>query len=281
VAAFAAGLTGPSHAYSTLRNAWVPAPNVSALAVTATFESLVVTTPTTYEGFSARTGGWDSLATIGVLVDQQSAGALAAVVGSNRIDVFDPGQGRWVGQPTANPAVLGIWRLTGIAQDGVNAYGYSLLHKTWETKPLQGTVVTHRANSSIGYVQTTSHLYVFTGNGSLSNQSRFPEFSRFCVRGGEIRHMQVGPPDAAVFGLFGVASAAIPVGILGILRVDPDPAASIVLPLGIIPPDGALVTNIPIPLDPFLNGLDLHMQDVVVPLVGAPWLTNDSVPYVW
>jgi hypothetical protein len=259
----------------------VQAPNVSPLAVTATFEVIVVTTNNGYEGFSARTAGWDSLAEFGSLVSQTTSGALAVVLGTGRIDVFDPTLGRWEGQSTIDPAALDIHRLTAVAQDGVNGYGYSLFHKTWETKPLQGSVVALQANSSIGYVQTTSHLYVFTANGSLSNQSRFPEFSRFCVRGGEILHMQVGPPGAGVFGVFGVASAEIPVGVLGTLRVGPDPATVFVLPLGFIPPDGALVTRIPLPVDPLFNGLELHMQDVVVPLAGLPFLSNDMVPYIW
>ncbi len=278
-AAYVSDGAGQALAYSALSGLWVPAPTgQQALQVDGTYESILVSTPTGYDAYSARTDQWASLTSSGSLVIQTS-GALAAAVDANSVDVFDPGLGRWEHQATGPSPTWSVWRLTGIAHDGSTAYGYSLFHNTWESIALQGSVQSFRANSSIGYVETGSHVYVFTANGSLSNQSRFPEFSRFATRGGVLNHMQVGPAGAAVFGVFGTDPFELDLPPLGTLRVDPATYVSAVL--GIIPSDGVLHTDLVIPNDLSLNGIVLRMQDLVVPVSGSPWITNSSEPYIW
>lgn len=279
VVAFAENPSGTSYAYSALQGAWVAAPNVPLNDVRVNFETVVIGSSSTFEGFSARTLSWSSLPSSTGFLEHQTSGALSTVVEPGRIDAFDTRLGRWVGQPTPNPAAVSLWRLTGIASDGTRAYGYSLFHNTWEAVDLQGTVVTYRANSSIGFVETTSHMYVFTGSGSLSNQSRFPEFSRFCARGGDLVHQQFGPPQTAVLGIFGTQVTEIRLLPFGTLWIDPSSLVSI--PLGFIPAGGSLTTRIAIPNIPELNGQVLHMQDLLFPPSGSPWLSNFSSPMIW
>lgn len=265
--------------YSGVTDQWVPSPGNQVLGVVPSFESMFAQTPTGFDAFSARTATWAPLATGTGQLTTQVQGALTAVVEPSQIHAFDPGLGRWVSQPTNSQATMAVFRLTGIANDGTTGYGYSLLHHTWESVTLNGTPTVQRANSSIGFIQTASHVHVFCGNGSLSNYARYPEFSRFVARGAPLTLVQTGTPGTGVLGLLSVKQIEVNVPGLGILRVDP--TAMVTLPATFIPAEGLQRTLLPVPNNPSLNGLTLYVQNLLVPTVGQPKLTNQSAPILW
>ncbi|MEZ5988390.1 MAG: hypothetical protein R3F30_04580 [Planctomycetota bacterium] len=275
-AAFAQAVSTSSYGYSGILDKWVVAPMVGLNNVHQTFNGIILATSTGYEGFSARLGTWSSLTASGGTLVTQTSGALTCVVTSSKVDAFDSTIGKWVTQGTAGAANLSIWRLCGIAVDQVRAYGYSLFHNTWESLDFKGTYVAHKANSSLGYVVTSTHAYVFTANGSLSNYSRFPEFSRFAPRGLPFAYLQAGQPGSFVVGLLGVGHMELDASPFGKLWMDP--TAMIALPLAAIPADGMLRINLLPPADLSFNGTTVIMQSLVVPTSGAPFLSNAMRP---
>lgn len=275
-AAFATGPAGLGFAYSALRDRWVQAPSDLTTDVRPQFENIIRVTTSGFEGFSARTCTFASLTASGTTA-MLTQGAITGVVGTDSIDVYDPVYSRWEHLDTGSSPTFGVHRLVGVGRDATHVHGYSLFTNTWESRPFQGTVTAAVANSSIGYVATTSHYYIWTGNGSLSNYSRFPEFSRFCTIGAPFVHLQCGNPGAFVFGLFSFTGAENNTP-FGMLRVDPNP---IVLSLGQVPADGVLRTALQIPNDPGFRGLDLHMQDLVLRPNGTVALSNAQAPFLW
>jgi hypothetical protein len=261
---------------AALRDQWVAAPTDPSTDIRPQFESILRVTANGVDAFSARTASFASTTSTGgiALLNQ---GAIAAVVDGDSIDVFDPTLCRWIDQPTGASPQFAVHRLVGVGRDATHLHGYSLFTNTWESIPFQGTVTASQPNSSIGYATTTSHLYVFTGNGSLSNHSRFPEFSRFATIGAPFVRMQCGNPGAFVFGLFSFTGAENTTP-FGILRVDPNP---IVMSLGSVPADGLLRTSLQIPNDAWLHGLELHMQDLVLRPNGTLFLSNAQAPFLW
>lgn len=275
--AFATGGNGEGLAYSAIRGDWSVAAPAFASATVANFECILRTLPGGYQAYSARTGTFADLNSTGGTIVMLGQGSIIGVRDAAGIDVFDPRYGRWVRQNTgANPS-FGVHRLVGIGQDGANAYGMSMWSYAWETIPLQGTVTGLTVNSSIGYVATTSHVYVYTATGSLSTFARFPEFSRFHVLGQPLTHNQIGNPGAFCVALLSLTDveASTP---FGVLRVDPTP---VMFSLGFVPADGRLFSPIPTPDVPAMRGLTMYMQDVLLKPNGDIALTNGLAHYLW
>ncbi|MCB9880547.1 MAG: hypothetical protein H6834_02050 [Planctomycetes bacterium] len=281
-AAFADG--GPSlrYAYSAIRDVWVPMPSsamANVISVNPMFNGFVIETAAGYDGFSARLAQWANNPAPGGNLVTQTSGALTLVTYNDRIEAFDSTICDWRSEPTAglpNTTGRSIWRLCAIAVDRAQAHGYSLFHNTWEKVALQGTYQTHRANSSIGFALTSSHVYVFTANGSLSNNARFPEFSRFVVRGQPFRYMQTGPSGTLAVALIGTQHLETSLGAFGTLWMDP--ASMFTVPLGVIPANGILDASLVAPQSTSFNGTILYMQSLLVPQQGQPWLSNAMRP---
>lgn len=275
-AAFAKGPGGLGYAYSALLDRWVLAPADVTTDIRPQFESIVRVTASGHDAFSARTGTFASSSASGVLT-LLSQGAIATVVGTDSLETFDPTLGRWEHLDTGSNPTFGVHRLVGVGRDATHVHGYSLFTNVWESMPFQGTVTAATANSSIGYVATSSHYYIWTGNGSLSNHSRFPEFSRFCTIGAPFIRLQCGNPGAFVFALFSFTGGETNTP-YGMLRVDSNP---IVVPLGLVPANGLLRSSIAIPDDPAFRGLNLHMQDFLIRSNATGALSNAQAPYLW
>lgn len=271
--------TGTNFAYSALRDGWVQEPSGQLPSnARPMYEAMLLEMPNGFTAFSARKGTWSPLSSGANAIVHQTSGTLCAVIGNNAIDAFDPVLGRWQHQATAaNPQML-VWRLCGIAHDGSTGYGYSLFTNAWESVACNGPVLNYRANSSIGYVETATDYYVFTASGSLTNYSRFPEFSRFVVRGVPLQQLQTGAPGSLVFGMVGLRDAATPTP-FGVLRVDP--ALAVSLYLGSIPGDRLLRTQLPVPNLPALTGLSVALQDFVIEPSGRAFLSNGLSPILW
>lgn len=275
-AGFATGPNGEGFAYSAIRGDWATSPLLTASAIAADFECILRTTPTGYQAYSARTGTFADLTSAGSIV-MLTQGSIIGIRDTTGIDVFDPRYGRWVRNDTGPNPTFGVHRLVGIGQDGVSAFGFSLWNHVWESIPLQGTFTTQNVNSSIAFLQTTSHVYVYTATGSLSMFGRFPEFSRFQVLGQPLQHNQLGNPGAFVVGLLSLTDVELATP-FGTLRVDPAPLA---LPLGFVPPDGRLYTPIATPDVPALRGLTMFLQDVLLQPNGDIKLSNGLAHYLW
>ncbi|MFO1030246.1 MAG: hypothetical protein U1F60_04145 [Planctomycetota bacterium] len=282
--AFATGASGEGMAYSAIRGDWTVAPNAVASATVANFECILRTLPYGYQAYSARTGTFVDRSsptgspTLSGSVVMLGTGSIIGIVDGNVIDVFDPRYARWMTQFTGPNPTFGVHRLAGIGHDGVNGYATSLWSYFWEQIPLQGTVTGLVVNSSIGYVRTTSHIYVYTATGSLSTFARFPEFSRFHALGQPISHNQIGNPGAFCYALLSTIDGETPTN-FGLLRVDP--VTPIILPLGLVPPNGRLYTPIPTPDIPSLRGVNLFMQDALQMPNGDLVLTNGLSHYLW
>lgn len=275
--AFATGPGGLNFAYSALRGEWVAAPSAIATDTRANFECILRTVPGGYEAFSARTGTFASLTSNGSIVGL-AQGSIIGILAGSGIDAFDPRYCRWERVNTGPNPTFGVHRLVGIGQDGSSAHGFSLWANAWQSVPIQGTVSGVNVNSSIGWVTTSTHYYVYTATGSMSTFARFPEFSRFHALGQPISHFNAGNPGAFVACALSLTEteASTP---FGVLRVDPTTA--IVLTMGFVPPNGLLYTPIPTPDVPALRGITMFMQDVILRPSGEIALSNGLAHYLW
>lgn len=268
--------SGGGYAWSALTNAWTASPTNAPVVVTPMFESIMLTTPTDYLAFSARQNAWHGIPSNGLLQANTQA-SLAMVVGANSVSAYDPVVGRWETQTTTNAPTSSTNRLTGLVHDGTTGYGYSLYTNVWDSIPLQGTVTAANASSSLASIRTSSHVYMFTANGSLSNFSRFPEFSRFLVRGGVYGSLQAAEPGSLVAQ--GIGTEIEVPSPYGTLRVDLNTAD--VRFLGFVPASGVLRTTYTIPDDPAFVGVPIAFQDAVFTPLGSVYLTNGQVPFIW
>lgn len=278
-AALGVGATGVCFAYSALHDRWEVLPDTNPGLLRPSYEAVFAETAGGTWAFSARRCTWSLLPVMGTATVHQPAGALLGVLESDKVHVYDPVLGRWNSTSTSNPPQFHVWRLTGIAHDGMAAHGYCLFTNVWESVPLTGPVVNYRAQDLVGYVETTTHYQMFSANGSLTNFSRFPEFSRFCVRGAPLQHVQQGEPGSFVVGLFAFDDLEQPMPPYGILRVDQQ--AAIAVTMGVIGANGLLRSPIQIPNHSSWHGMRLAMQDVVFTPQGRVLLTNAQVPYLW
>jgi hypothetical protein len=276
-AGFVTGPNGEGYAYSALRGNWAVSPTLTASAITGNFECFLRTTATGYQAYSARTGTFADLTSSGGTVVMLTQGSILAVRDATGIDAFDARYGRWTRIDTGANPTFGVHRLVGIGQDGTDAFGFSMWSHVWERIPMQGMFQTQNVNSSIAYLQTTSHVYTYTATGSLSTFGRFPEFSRFQVLGQPLQHNQLGNPGAFAIALLSLTAVELPTP-FGMLRVD---AAPIALPLGVVPPDGRLWSPIATPDVPALRGLTMFLQDVLLKPNGDIALTNGLAHYLW
>lgn len=276
-AGFATGANGEGQAYSAIRGDWTQSPNLVASGITANFEVILRTTATGYQAYSARSGTFADLTTASGAVVMLTQGSIIGVRDGTGVSVFDARYGRWTRIDTAANPTFGTHRLVGIGHDGVNAHGFSMWTYEWETIPIQGTVVSQTVNSSIAYLLTSSHVYVYTATGSMNTFARFPEFSRFQVLGQPLQHTQTGNPGSFVIALLSLTDTELP-SPFGWVRVDLNP---MFYSLGFVPADGRLYSPIPTPDVPVLRGSTLYMQDVLLKPNGDIKLSNALAHLLW
>ena len=266
-----------AYAYSPILNAWSQAPAVNITNVTLIRNGVVLEHAGGFEAFTSRYGTWHSLPIPGGT--SIFHGAIFVAVNGNRMDVFDARLARWTTMIGNAPPTTSRWRVVFLASDGTNGYGYSLFHGSWDVTTIQGPVIQVKANSEAGFIETPTHVHVFAGYGTLTNLTRYAEFSRFAVRGTIFRIKQVGPPGSIVWSALSPAPAVMSIGSLGTLFVDP--VGMVLTPLGVIPTEGMLDVAFTIPNDPALNGTDIHMQDLILPPGAAPYVTNSISPIIF
>ncbi len=275
-AAFAQG-TGASYAYSPILDRWIKNTQGVFTAATLMRNSVVLTHTWGYSALSARHGNWIRLVTSkgsALVGPRRGRGALLAVTDGTSLHAWDSRLSRWdtVTMTTSPKTNLAIFRVVAIGENGSTGFGFGLFQNEWETVQIQGKVVSFKASSACGYIETSTHLHISTSHGTLSTLSRFPEFSRFLLRGSKLRMIQVAPAQSLAISLLGsgVGYTQTPIVTLFIDPLRP------ILPLSgsVVPADGRLDTSIPVPNDPALRGVILNIQNLVVPPTRKPYFTN-------
>jgi hypothetical protein len=281
-AAFAKSATS-SWAYSPILDRWIKNTQGVFTAVTLMRNSVVLSHPWGFSGLSTRTGRWVRLVASKSATLQgprRGRGALLAVVDGAKVHAWDSRLSRWatVTATTTPKTNLAIFRVVAIGENGSTGYGFGLFENVWDTVQIQGTVKSFKASSACGYIETNTHLHIFTSHGSLSTLSRFPEFSRFLLRGSNLRMIQVAPARSLAVSLLGFGPGFTQTT-LGTLFLDPTLP---LLPLGgaVVPADGRLDTLLPIRNDPSLRGKILNIQDFILPPNRIPYLTNSIAPVI-
>ncbi|MCB9914866.1 MAG: hypothetical protein H6828_06905 [Planctomycetes bacterium] len=267
-------------AYSPMQGTWSAAPIAGAGTISHVFRDVAVLQDATgCYAFSGRTGAWVYQAMgAGVQIGGSSSSDLFVAFDGALTHVFDPVLGRWATTAGGNQAAnFDVWRLTFVGYVGGTAYGYSLFDNEWSPMQTQGALQALDANSSCGFVQTDTHVYAYSALGSLSTLARFPEFSRLQPLGAPLRLVQAAPPGSTVRAFFATEGDVLPWGPFGTLYVDPTKIRR-ELGLGTVPASGVLDVSLHLPDAASLHGLQLHVQCLVTPPGGAPYLTNAIVP---
>lgn len=272
---------GAGYAYSPLTNQWslCPYPNPSA---TVLRNAIVVTTSNGYFGFSGRNGDWtfhpSSSPTTALA---PTSGDLFLGLEGPRVHAFDPLLSRWSSVTMQAPAVASdVWRQTAVLHDGSFAHGFSLMNHAWESHALEGAAQFLDANDACGAVLTSTHVHTYSGHGSLSTTSRWPEFSRIQPLAAALPLHQVAPPGTSVTRIASLSLAAQSLGALGLQLVDPSQLVSIE-PAGVVPASGLLESELDLSRAARLGGLALHVQDLLVAPSGKAWLSSAVSPVLF
>lgn len=270
--------TGTSYAYSPFTNTWHAAPAVAILSVSILYQGCVLRHAGGFEGFSSRNGTWTSwVGTPGTTILHGSL--FSSVSGSNAV-IYDNILDRWVTVTGSASLVANAWRLTEILHDGTTAYGFALSSHFVDSIPTQGTVQEVRANSEIGFVLTDTHLYTYTSFGTFAPQFRFPEHARQQSRSASMRLTQLAQPGDFVTMAVADQFDYQDLPPYGKLFLNPASPVLFTVPLGFVPANGLLDVSFFVPNLPYLNGLKLHLQNIVQPTIGLPWFTSAIHPVI-
>ena len=268
-----------SYAYSPILDRWVKSPELNSSNITLLRNSVVERRKGGFTAFSARSPFWVRLSassSASVTLPRRGRGSFLLVSDGNLVHVWDSKLVRWATVRTGTKRQIVGYRVVTLIEDGANGYGFGLFHNSWDSVSLQGPVQSIAANSSIGFIQTSKQLHVFSANGSLSRISRFPEFSRFQLKGKNLRLIQAAPGRSYAITLLGlgVGVQRTPMGVLYLNLSLP----IFVLGGALVPSDGRLDLSIPIPNDPSLSGKAIPLQNLILPPSNLPYLTNGIIP---
>jgi hypothetical protein len=274
-----------SYAYTPLLNAWIAAPPVTVTTATTVRDAVVLAHANGYEALSARHGTWVSRPTTlpGSFNAPITGSTFLAFDGAGEIaHVFDARLNRWATIAGQSPLTVRISRHTAMAHDGVSAFGFGQPSGEWYTQPMTAFPSRFDTASSIGTVLHGNEIAVYSVQGSFSYTGRYPEFTQAINLGGTLRLHQVAPPGSALFRLFGFAPARIDLGpSLGRLYLDTGAIFTQFWPQ-LVPPSGMLDIDLPLPNQPMFVGLQIHLQNLVVPPAqAAPWLSSSVSPVLF
>jgi hypothetical protein len=283
VVGFATG-SSASYAYSPIGSEFVAVPPVGPLhSVTLVRSTAAYGHSGGYDAFSARHSDYVTL-TIGnpgSLLAPASGANFVVMDGPQIANIFDTRLDRFTTITSSSPLTVQSFRHTLIAHDGTRAYGFGQPTGRIDEVALNGPVQILDVASSIGFVVAGQELHVYSVQGSLSYEGRFPEFSRAIQLGTPLRLHQVGPPGAALVMLVGAEPAFLDLGLLlGTLFIDPGALFSVPLP-ATIPADGLLSYEIALPALPALIGVVPQIQNFVVPPAAPPYLSTSVAPVLF
>ncbi|MFM1872797.1 MAG: hypothetical protein RL398_2219 [Planctomycetota bacterium] len=270
-------------AFSALTAQWYPTPNdVTATAPTLATTGALFATATGLRAFSARTGNFVPLATVGATPVANPSSAILAAYDAAELHAFDLRTDRWrsvarVGGP--QPPVVQVWRTTLQATDGSQAYGFGAAAGTWATTALPEAFATGRANSESGRLLTNTRVLAFSSLGELVGWQQFPFFRRVMTGGSTATfRLALSPADAALVAI-GWAAGPQPVPGFGEALFDPVGAAvAVVMPLA---GSDTAALAVPLPDHPALVGAELALQPLLLRSGAAPYLGEATILSVW
>ena len=270
------------YAYSSIRNTWTQAPSVGSFAVAVVRAAVVIAHGTGYLGFSTRYGTWVPLTTTQTFAYTAPATGSTVLVDDvgNTLHVFDSRLNRWASVSGIATMTKKISRHTAMAHDGSFGYGFGQPSGEWFVEPLTQAPSGFDTASSIGSIRHGNQLSVYSVQGSFSYTGRFPEFTQAINLGNTLRLHQVAPAGSTLWQIFGDSPAYQPTAPFGMLYVEPS-TASVYPLLGVVGADGYHEFELPVPPLPSLAGAQLHLQNVVFPPVGSPWLSSSVAPVLF
>lgn len=284
VIAYADGAT-TDYGYSPILNAWTAVPAVTQVGNPILVRSSVaVPHAGGYVALSARHGTWVAQATTltNAYLAPSNTSTILLLDNNDAAIVFDTRLNRFAPLPKigTGPLTIAINRHTVIAHDSAAAYGFGQPTGRWDVLPLTAPVLNLDIASSIGFIETSAELAVYCVQGSLSYDGRFPEFSRAMKLGNVLRMHQVAPAGSAIVSLVGVKPGFLDLGPAGILFMDPAMIITFALP-AVVPANGLLDIDLPLPLDPVLIGVQPHIQDIVLPPSAPAYLSTSIAPVLY
>lgn len=273
---------GQGFAFSALEGVWRRFPEALVGAqVNVLRNVVVVATAQAYHAFAGRSAEWIELPTsVPFTYSAPTTGDVFVAIDGTTLNVFDGVVGRWAATSIAAPILASdIWRQTYVGFDGTTAHGFGLRNNAWSDVAVQGTFQALDANSSCGWVLTSTHVYAFSAHGSLSTLSRYPEFSRIQPFGSPLRLIQAGVPGTRVTAIFAREGSYLPQFLGGTLFLDPS-SAFLRVSLGVVPSTGVLDVPFDLSTLPGLRGETLHVQ-TMLKAPGAPMrLANSIAPVI-
>ncbi len=275
VAAVEAATDRP-HLFSALTGQWHPAPVDAAagMPLISTTGALLANSTGTY-AFSARTGAFVPLARSGLHLEANENSAPMFAWDATQAHLFDARADRWVSldRPGTGPLHPHIWRTCGFAVDGGEVLGFSALSGTLQRRTWPQTLSSFRANSeSVSLVGPTSVL-AFSALPEALPLAQFPLFRRVVGLGAPfLLHLSLQQGDIALLGFGPPLPSPIALPGLGVLLLDPNVAATILL-MPEVDADRA-VFSASVPADPVLRGQTVWFQALVAPANAGPYLTD-------
>lgn len=276
-----------SYAYSPILNTWTPAPiTLPKQRVPGPQLLWCSAMRAAIRALSARRGQWVFQAVVVCRASSRRRPAertFAAVDGvGETLHVFDSRLSRWATVTGQAPLTARISRHTIMAHDGSTAFGFGQPTSEWFAQPLTTAPSSFDTASSIGTVRHGNELSVYCVQGSFSYTGRYPEFTQAVNLGNTMRMHQVAPPNSFLLFLvaFGGGYLDVRPAVDGIVFVDPASTTTLFWPQAV---DGGGILDMvfPIPNNPAFAGLQLHMQNLVLPPTGQPWLSSSVAPIVF
>ncbi len=286
VAAVADSVTGRVDVYSTVTGRWHPLPTdalpearIANYAPTpvATDTAVILATTTGVTAFSGRTGAFVPLNGNGLVRWSRNV-----VLEGTRVHVFDARTDRWRTHATPFASTPEI-RISGscvFAFDATQAFVYDDRSSTVGTIALTEPLVRTGVVDGGAFVATATRVFAFAGLPEVTTPHGFPEALvapepnttfRFQVR--------TAPGDAMAVALSARTSTSVPAFGFGDLWLDP--LSLIVLANAVTPAGESRSTfELPLPALPELRRTQWHVQSLVVPTAGAPYLTDFATMFV-
>lgn len=271
--------------YSPIRNSWSLAPITTPSSVSMVRSAVVLGDANGYWAMSSRHGNWRFQGTNlpGSHQAPSSGATFVALDGnSDTAHVFDARLDRWATVAAQAPLTVRISRHTVLVHDGQTAWGFGQPSGEWYAQPMTNFPSRVDVASSLAAVRHGTALSVYSVQGSFSYQGRYPEFTQAINLGQTLRMHQVGVPGSQLLFAIGFQPAFLDVRPLvdGVAYVDLSTATAWLWPQA-IDGDGILDMDLLVPNVPWLVGLQLHMQNLVLPPTGQPWLSTSVAPVVF
>lgn len=273
----------PIAAYSAVTNHWETAPPLATATghVGAAAVVLVDAAGATLHGLSARgVKGWVSEpapAPDAIHLPNTPTGLAELIVAraGSQLFAFSPQAEAWRSVTMSGSFLASAGHMSAaVFTDGANAYGFGVHNDRWTVEPLGAAPAAANVKAQVdsGYVLEGTTLHAYSALGQTTTANEYPDLYRFAPVGGVLRLVVAGDPFAASYVLASDGPAEIPVPPFGTLLLDLANAFTLAAPP--LNGDGLAQVLVPIPNDPLLSGMMVHLQSLVGGGPAGFYLTN-------